>query len=334
MFPPRRVASFARLALLLLVSGWVGCGASKQRLATEQLVVSDSVDRSVAKIDFSPLSGRRVFLDTKYMLASRPAGFVSPEYVISSLRQQMMAYDLRLQDKIEDAEIVVEARCGVLGSDGHDSSFGIPAGNSASAAASAFAGAPVPALPEISLAKRMDQLGATKVAVFAYDKESKAPIWQSGISTQLSTAKDFFVLGVGPFQRGSIYGGTRFAGAPLKPFDPVAFTKRLPDPVAAFQSELKFLHGSSREEKPADAVAPAGHEEPGTLPAEEGSGTAAPVINAPQSSSPMSAPAIAPGTANPGPGGTGAAAGPNGPASPGQRPVPNDLNWAPVPPRQ
>ena len=50
----------------------VGCSAGKQRLATEQLVVSDSVDRSVAKIDFSPLRGQRVYLETKYMLASRP----------------------------------------------------------------------------------------------------------------------------------------------------------------------------------------------------------------------------------------------------------------------
>lgn len=227
-----------------------GCSAGKQRLATEQLVVSDSVDRSVARIDFGPLRGQRVFLDTKYMLASRPAGFVSPEYVISSLRQQMMAYDVRLMDKIEDADIVVEARCGVLGSDGHDVSFGIPAGNAASSAATAFAGTPVPPiLPEISLAKRMDQLGATKVAVFAYDKESKAPIWQSGISTSMSTAKDFFVLGVGPIQRGSVYGGTRFAGDPLKPFDPIALARQLPDPVAAFRHEREVAPAGYAEQQ-------------------------------------------------------------------------------------
>lgn len=232
----------------------LGCGASKMRLATEQLVISDAVDKSVAKIDFSPLSGQRVYLDTKYMTTSRPSHFVSPDYVISSLRQQMMAYDVRLMDKLEDADVVLEARCGVLGNDGHDVSFGIPAGNAASSAATSLTGTPVPPiLPEISLAKRMDQVGANKIAVFAYNKETKQPIWQSGISTQISTAKDFWVFGMGPIQRGSIYGGTRFAGDPLKPFNGIATTRRLPDPVAAFQSEAYF---NSQE------VRPANHQEP------------------------------------------------------------------------
>jgi len=223
--------TFCLLCLVLLT----GCSAGKQRLATEQLVMSDSVDRSVAKIDFSPLTGRRVYLDTKYMTASRPPGFVGPEYVISSLRQQMMAHDLRLMDKPEDADIIVEARCGVLGNDGHDVSFGIPAGNNVGATAATLSGYPVPAiLPEISLAKRMDQMGATKVAVFAYDKETKEPIWQSGIATSMTNTKDYWFLGVGPIQRGSVYGGTRFAGDPLKPFDPLAIARM---PVAALRGE-------------------------------------------------------------------------------------------------
>jgi len=269
----------------------LGCSAGKQRLATEQLVISDSVDRSVAKIDFSPLTGRKVYLDTKFMTASRPAGFVGPEYVISSLRQQMMAYDLRLMDDPTEAEIIVEARCGVLGNDGHDVSFGIPAGNAASAAATALSGTPVPPiLPEISLAKRMDQLGATKVAVFAYDKATKEPVWQSGISTSMSTAKDFWVLGIGPIQRGSIYGGTRFAGDPFKPFNPIAFTERLPDPVAAFRSEMQFREQPQAAAYDEAQIAPAGFEQ------------SAPTSPVPQSQA--------------------------------QRPVPNNLKWAPVPPRQ
>lgn len=238
MFPRTPLFRVLHVALLLLLLG--GCSASKQRLATEQLVISDSVDRSVAKIDFSPLAGRKVFLETKYMIVSRPAGFVGPEYVISSLRQQMMAYDLRLMDKPEDADIIVEARCGVLGNDGHDVSLGIPAGPNWAATAGSAAGYPMPAaLPEISLTKRMDQLGATKVAVFAYDKETKEPMWHSGLATSISTAKDFWVLGVGPIQRGSVYGGTRFAGDPLKPIDPVALARRLPDSVVSLGGVAK-----------------------------------------------------------------------------------------------
>ena len=159
-----------------------------------------------------------------------------------------MAYEVRLMDTIEEADVVVEARCGVLGSDGHDASFGIPAGNAASTAATALSGTPVPPiLPEISLAKRMDSLGATKVAVFAYDKQTKAPIWQSGISTSMSTAKDYFVLGVGPIQRGSVYGGTRFAGDPLKPFDPIGLARGFRDPTAPFRSESEVVPAGFQE---------------------------------------------------------------------------------------
>jgi hypothetical protein len=267
-----------------------GCSSGKQRLATEQLVISDSVDRSVAKIDFEPLRGQKVFLDTQYMTVSRPPGFVGPEYVISSLRQQMMAHDLRLMDKKEEADVIVEARCGVLGNDGHDVSFGIPAGPQMVTTAAALSGYPMPpALPEISLAKRMDQMGAVKVAVFAYDRQTKEPIWQSGIATSMTNAKDYWFLGIGPIQRGSVYGGTRFAGDPLKPFDPVALAKKLPDPVSVFRSEAQ----PDREQEPRrdidSIVAPADYRQNATAPA---------------------------------------------PPPELQQPQPEQLNWAPLPPRQ
>jgi len=42
-----------------------GCGTTKSRSATEQLLISDAVDRAIAIIDFSPLADKTVFLDTK-----------------------------------------------------------------------------------------------------------------------------------------------------------------------------------------------------------------------------------------------------------------------------
>lgn len=258
----------AAIALALLICALLsGCSSGKQRLATEQLVISDSVDRSVAKIDFSPLEGRKVFLDTKYMMTARPPGFVGPDYVVSSLRQQMMAYDLRLMDKPEDAEIIIEARCGVLGNDGHDVSFGIPAGNNLSSTAATLSGYPMPAImPEISLAKRMDQMGATKVAVFAYDRETKEPMWQSGIATSMTNAKDYWFLGIGPIQRGSVYGGTRFAGDPLKRFDPVAIARHIPESVTGFRSEPQRNIEPEQELEADQQVAPVGFKQPYKIP--------------------------------------------------------------------
>jgi hypothetical protein len=73
---------------------WLGCGINKSRLATEQLVVSDAVDKTVASIDFSPLSGRKVFFDTQYLDGVNLGPNGNIKYVVSSLRQQMLAEGL------------------------------------------------------------------------------------------------------------------------------------------------------------------------------------------------------------------------------------------------
>jgi len=187
-----------------------GCSITKSRLATEQLVVSDAVDSAVSQVDFSPLSGQRVFFDTKYLNNARLPGNSNVEYVISSLRQQMLAYDLRLAEKMEDAAIVVEARVGTLGNDGSEVTYGIP-GNAALSTASIFLSAPVaaPTMPELSLGRRNHQWGAAKLGVFAYNRASHERLWQAGVITGTSQARDLWVLGVGPFQRGRTYAKVR-----------------------------------------------------------------------------------------------------------------------------
>ena len=60
--------------------------------------------------------------------------------------------------------------------------------------------------------KRTNQQGVCKIAVFAYDRMSGRPVWQSGNRKVASRAKDIWVMGAGPFQRGTIYDGTAFAG--------------------------------------------------------------------------------------------------------------------------
>jgi hypothetical protein len=74
---------------------------------------------------------------------------------------------------------------------------------------------PIPAIPELSVAKRDDQRAAAKIAVFAYHRESRQALWQSGIAQASSTAKDVWLLGAGPFKQGTIYDHATFAGADL-----------------------------------------------------------------------------------------------------------------------
>lgn len=195
-----------------------GCGTTKSNVATEQLLTSDAVDVAVGRIDFTPLAGQSVYFDTKFIKDYKGVGFVNSDYVISSLRQQMVAAGLRLQEKETEADFVIEGRIGTLGADAHEVVYGIPSNNGLTAAASAVAAVAAPgaqtiSVPEIAVARRNDQVAAAKIGVFAYERESREAVWQSGLSVARSNAKDSWFLGAGPFQRGTIYNGrTRFAG--------------------------------------------------------------------------------------------------------------------------
>ena len=207
-------AAFIVLATLTLLAG---CGTTKSRTATEQLLMSDAVDRTIATIDFRPLAYQTVYLDTRYIKSVKSIGFVNSDYVISALRQQMTAAGCLLEDKAEDADYIVEARIGALGTDGHEVTYGIPANNGLAQAATLVPSVPqIPLIPEISVAKKEDLMGAAKVALFAYHRESRQPVWQSGVTVATNNAKDAWIFGAGPFQFGTIYEGMQFAGSRLQ----------------------------------------------------------------------------------------------------------------------
>ncbi|TWT32003.1 DUF6655 family protein [Blastopirellula retiformator] len=207
------VRSCALLVGLLLAAG---CGTTSNRTLTEQLVSSHAVDEAIADIDFQPLRGEKVYLDPSYLKNVKGAGFVNAEYITSSIRQQMNAAGCLLQDKADDADFVVEARIGALGTEGHTVTYGIPSNNAVSSAASLLPAAPpVPTIPEIAFAKKSKTIGGAKIALFAYHRESRQPIWQSGIAQSLGTARDTWLMGAGPFQGGNIYERAQFAGSRL-----------------------------------------------------------------------------------------------------------------------
>lgn len=188
-----------------------GCGTTRStdtgRTATEQLLISDAVDRAVQTVDFTALRGQTVYLDD-----SRLDSVVDQDYLVSTLRQHLLASGCSLRDKKEDAEFVVEARAGAIGTDRNDLLFGVPSMN----VPQILPGQPTPAaIPEIPIAKRRDQRGVAKIAVFAYHRPTGTPVWQSGVAQRESSSNDVWILGAGPFQRGTIYEGTAFAGQSL-----------------------------------------------------------------------------------------------------------------------
>ncbi|WP_437202565.1 DUF6655 family protein [Planctomicrobium sp. SH664] len=232
------------VGLSALVGSLTGCGTTRQNTATEQLLSSDAVDAAVAKIDFTPMRGQLVYFDTKYMQGYKGTGFVTPDYVISSLRQQMLGAGVLLQEKADMADYILEGRVGTLGSDNHDVVVGIPASSlsAAAAAASAVSGTPaIQGMPELALSRRNDQTAAAKIGVFAYERVSREPVWQSGISVARSTAKDLWVLGIGPIQRGTIYAGqTRFAGEALNAQAKLEKREGINGTIASYRREAIF----------------------------------------------------------------------------------------------
>ncbi|WP_218933995.1 DUF6655 family protein [Rubripirellula lacrimiformis] len=211
-----RAALYAS-GMIAISGGMIGCGTTKEYNATQQLVMSDAVDRSISSLDFRPLTGRKVYLDTSYLRQVKGEGFVNAEYVTSAMRQQIVGAGCLIQDASTDAEIIIEARIGTLGLDDHAVTFGIPENNVLSTAAGLVPGAPqVASLPEIALGRREAREAAVKVAAFAYDRETRAAVWQSGVRPANATARDTWVMGIGPFQGGSIRRQTKLAGSGLR----------------------------------------------------------------------------------------------------------------------
>lgn len=207
--------------LLTLCAAWMlllaGCGTTTKRIGTEQLLISDAVDQAVDRIDFSALKDVKIYLDSRYISSLRTNLFIDSSYVISSLRQQLTASGALIQDDREKATLIVEPRVGALGADGHDVTYGIPQSGALSSAVSAVSGSSIPVIPEISLGRTDAQSGVAKLVVFAYDRESREPVWQSGLAKAESTSSNTWIMGAGPFQRGSIHEGVRFAGRKLEP---------------------------------------------------------------------------------------------------------------------
>ena len=109
---------------ILLAAGMItfaaGCGSTRttdtSRTATEQLLISDAVDRALEKMSFKELSGFSVFLDT-----SRVSGATDKDYLIGAVRQKLATDGAALRENRTDADVIVELFVGALRSEEHTS---------------------------------------------------------------------------------------------------------------------------------------------------------------------------------------------------------------------
>lgn len=199
-----RARLFVRIGLAFASVMTTGCGTSRwsdsKRTATEQMLVSDAVERAVMLIDMRPLAGQSVFLDTAILDEVNDG-----KYLTSALKHQLLASGCQLAADKENATVIVEARAGAIGTDRNDFLLGLPTTSVSLMGTGAT-------IPEIAAYKRTDQRGVAKVNLFAIEKATGRPIWQSGLSQVKSKTRDRWVAGAGPFQKGDITDGIEYAG--------------------------------------------------------------------------------------------------------------------------
>lgn len=178
------------VAIALLFSG---CTTSRTtdtaRTGMEQLLISNAVDQTLDKTAFPSVSGRKVFVEEKYL------DCVDKGYVVGSIRQRLLAGGAQLVDAKDGSEVTIEIVSGGLGTDNIESYVGVPG--------LTVPGLPVE-LPEVRVYEKKSQFGTAKLGVVAYATTTGEMLYQSGSALARAEDSRWSLMGIGPFQEGSV----------------------------------------------------------------------------------------------------------------------------------
>lgn len=176
-------------SLLLILAG---CTSTKTtntaRTGTEQLLISNAVDQSLSKVDFSPMANKKVLVEEKYLDS------IDKGYIISSVRHHVVHAGGQLTSKAEEADIILELRSGGVGTDTSDAFLGVP-------------GISLPGmitLPDLKLITRTRQSAFAKLGIVAIDAKSQHEMGAGGVSLAMSDDNNWYVMGVGPYRQGTM----------------------------------------------------------------------------------------------------------------------------------
>ncbi len=186
---------FFSLALAsYLVSFSLGCTTTRTtdtaRTGLEQLLIANAVDQTLAKMALPPVDGRKVFLNDQYL------DCVDKGYVVASIRQKLLSHGAMLVGKAEDSDMTIEIRAGAVGTDNVNSFVGMP---------SVSLPGPVPfELPEMRLWEKNSQYGTAKIGLIAFNTPTGDLVFDSGRPLARADDSRWSVMGIGPFQSGSV----------------------------------------------------------------------------------------------------------------------------------
>jgi len=242
------------LFTLLAMTGCTSTSTSNtKRTAAEQLLISNAVDQSLDKVNFRPFTGRKVFLDDKYLECT------DKNYVISSIRHRLLRSGASLAIKSEEADVVIEPRAGAVGTNTADAFLGMPE----------ITLPGMLSLPEVRLLERKKQQGVAKIGLVAYNPRTNSVLGVGGVSLAQSDDSNWFLLGIGPYQNGSIRKevsqGVKVHSDQRSPQIPqqVAFTappSTLDSPeklqLASGKKNIRQVHPATRQSSPSPSDAP------------------------------------------------------------------------------
>lgn len=184
---------FSAAACLIAATLFAGCTTTRTtdtaRTGMEQLLISNAVDQTLNKVALPPVTGRKVFVEEKYLEA------VDKGYIVGSLRQRLMANGAHVVDAKEGSDLTLEVFSGGVGTDNVESYVGIP-------------GLTVPGLPveipEVRVYEKKSQFGTAKLGMVAYATTTGDLLYDSGKSLARADDSRWSVMGIGPFQEGSV----------------------------------------------------------------------------------------------------------------------------------
>ena len=178
--------------LTLWIVAVTGCASTvtsnTARTAKEQILLSEAIDQSLAKVDFSPMNRQKVYVEEKYLEC------VDKTYVVGSVRHRIMRAGGTIAGKAEDATVVMELRSGGVGTDTSESYLGTPE----------IALPGMLTVPEIRIIEKKSQFGFAKLGIVAYDASGDQILGSGGVTLAQSDDNNVTAFGIGPFQSGSL----------------------------------------------------------------------------------------------------------------------------------
>jgi len=178
------------LVVAFLVSGCTTTRTTDTaRTGMEQLLISNAIDQTLSKVALPPVTGRKVFVDDKYLEA------VDKGYILGSLRQRLMSNGAQVVDAKEGSDMTVEVFSGGVGTDNVESYVGVPG--------LTVPGMPVE-IPEVRVYEKKSQFGTAKLGLVAYATTTGEMLYDSGRSLARADDSRWSIMGVGPFQEGSV----------------------------------------------------------------------------------------------------------------------------------